>query len=492
MSKKDMVPGNGDKDSRQVQGQTGSQEQRHGPRQADDPYAQQGMPLALLEFHSPSAAMINMPPTASARYIIWVIGALFIAGLVAASVFPLNKVVSTPGRLVAVDRNLIIQPLEMSIIRSIDVELGQYVKKGQVLAHLDPTLSKADIVNLKAQRDSYQATLDRLRAEADGKTYTADLSNPDSVREAAAFSRRKAEYTAKMDQYTQEIAALQSQMTGALASAAMHQSRGRVANEVLQMRRRLQADQVGSKLSTLGAQSELMEAERAQIEAQQTAASTKSKLASVEAERDAYVENWKAQVYTQMTEVQHHLDESVGEYEKADLRNKLVLMKAPSDGVVLNISKLSVGSVISPAQVLMSIVPTGAALEMEAILRGNDAGFVKLGDHALLKFSTFPYTRYGGADATVRLISADSFTPADAKGAAMGEVPSSEQDPSESGYYRVRLRIDRYTLHGVPSFFHPIPGMPVTADIQVGKRTMMQYFFSKVMPAATNGLREPS
>nr|WP_232227908.1 hypothetical protein [Asaia astilbis] len=92
----------------------------------------------------------------------------------------------------------------------------------------------------------------------------------------------------------------------------------------------------------------------------------------------------------------------------------------------------------------------------------------------------------------MRLISADTFTPSDMKSAAMGQPPSGDDDPSQSGFYRVRLRIDRYTLHGVPSFFHPTPGMPVSADIQVGKRTMMQYFFSKFIPAATNGLREPS
>nr|WP_232227907.1 HlyD family type I secretion periplasmic adaptor subunit [Asaia astilbis] len=388
MSNKDLVPEAGKDESQEVQ--------QYVPRQADDPFSPQGMPLALLEFHSPSAALVNTPPTASARYIIWLVGGLFLAGLVAASVFPLNKVVSTPGRMVAVDRDLIIQPLELSIIRSIDVELGEYVKKGQVLAHLDPTLSKADIVNLKAQRDSYRATLARLRAEAEGTPYTPDLNDNYSVREAASYARRKAEYTAKIDQFDQEIAALQSQITGSLAAAAMHQSRGRVANEVLQMRRRLQADQVGSKLSTLAAQNELMDAERAQIESQQTAAASKSKLAAAQAERDAYVQNWKAQVYTQLTEVQHHTDEAVGEYEKADLRNRLVELKAPSDGVVLNIAKLSVGSVISPAQMLMAIVPTGAALEVEAVLRGNDAGFVKLGDHALLKFSTFPYTVWGG------------------------------------------------------------------------------------------------
>lgn len=128
-------------------------------------------------------------------------------------------------------------------------------------------------------------------------------------------------------------------------------------------------------------------------------------------------------------------------------------MRAPEDDVVLNVAKVSVGAVVQGAQVLVSLVPTGAALEMEAVLRGQDAGFVKLGDHALLKFSTFSYNQYGRADATVRVISADTFSsedaPQDVAGAAeRGQSPQS----MANGFYRVRLRIDRYTLHGVPSF----------------------------------------
>ncbi|QNT78229.1 hypothetical protein [Entomobacter blattae] len=62
-----------------------------------------------------------------------------------------------------------------------------------------------------------------------------------------------------------------------------------------------------------------------------------------------------------------------------------------------------------------------------------------------------------------------------------GGSPSNNQLP----FYRVTLHIDHYSLHGVPEFFHPQPGMPVTADIKVGKRTIVQYFLNTVVPAAT-------
>ncbi|AQS87492.1 major facilitator superfamily multidrug resistance transporter EmrA/FusE [Neoasaia chiangmaiensis NBRC 101099] len=465
---------------------------QHVPRRADDPFAQQGMPLALLEFHSPSAALVNMPPTPAARHIIWLISGLFAASIIAAGIFPLNRVVSTPGRLVSLEPTLVVQPLETSIIRSIDVHVGDFVHKGQVLAHLDPTVSTADITNMKSQRDSYQAQVDRLKAEADGHDYRPNTAIPASVEQGAAFARRQQEYTAKIAQFDGQIASLQSQIEGDLANAAMYQSRSRVASQVLEMRRSLQRDQVGSRLSTLAAQNDLMEAERAQISAQQDANSAKSRLVSTQAEKENYVQNWKSQVYSDLNIAEHRLDESVSDYEKANLRNSLVVLRAPQDAVVLTVAHLSVGSVVATANQIMSLVPTGYGLEMEAVLRGQDAGFVHLGDHALLKFTTFPYDQYGGAEATVRTISADAFSGEQNTGGAQGGGGQGGDSTSLNGYYRVRLRIDRYTLHGVPTFFHPIPGLPVTADINVGKRTPLRYFFNRIIPAATNGMREPS
>lgn len=463
-----------------------------GPREADDPFSQQDMPLALLEFHSPTTALINLPPSPAALYILWVIGGLFIMSTLAAALFPMNKIVSTPGRLVSVERTIIVQPLEMSIVRSINVSMGDVVQKGQILAHLDPTISTADIDNMRSQRDAYQAAVARLQAEAAGREYVADVKNPFSVNEAAAFLKRHLEFNAKMAQYQHEIASLQSQVQGYVASAAMYRGRAKIGDEVLRMRQKLQKEAVGSRLMTLGAQGDLLESERSQIEAQQNANASRAKLAATQQEMAAYKENWLGDVYAKLSDAQHHFDEAESDYSKASLRNQLVLLRAPEDGVVLNVAKVSVGAVVQPAQVMMSLVPTGAALEMEAILRGQDAGFVKLGDHALLKFTTFPYNQYGGADATVRVISADTFSNDDQSSDGHGSSGAQQPSAMMSGYYRVRLRIDRYTLHGVPSFFHPIPGMPVTADIQVGKRTMMQYFFNRLTAATSAGLREPS
>lgn len=484
MTKQDVVPASGEE----------NQSQDFLP-EATDPFAPNDLPPALLEFHSPSAALVNMPPTAAAQYITWLIGGLTLSSVIVMSVFPLNRVVTTPGKIVSTQQTLVVQPLETSIIRSIDVHEGDFVHKGQVLAHLDPTISDADIENMQSLSQSYSAEVDRLSAEAEGRDYVPDPNNPATTQEAATFLRRKAEFDAKVNNYQEQIASQTSDLQGYLANAAMFGAKAKVARDVHVMRLRLQQDQVGSRLSTLGAQSELMENERSQIGAQQQAASARSKIRALAAERENYIETWKAQIYHDLSEAQRHLSEADSNFRKARLRKSMTTLVSGEDSIVLTIAKLSIGSVITTGNELLTLVPVGSGLEVEAHLNGSEAGFVQLGDKALLKFATFPFAQYGGADATVREISADSFSAQSGGGAGGGGGGSSSRssDPSaaQQAYYRVRLRVDRYTLHGVPPFFHPHPGMPVTADIQVGKRTVMQFLLNSIMPLVTDGMREP-
>lgn len=451
------------------------------------------LPQDLLEFHSPSAALVALPPRASARYMIWIVGSMAIAMLIVMGTFPLDRVVSTPGELVSTSATLLVQPLETSIVKSIDVTEGEVVHKGQILAHLDPTIAGADTTNLQEQTSAYKAQIDRLKAEASGTDYQPDLSNPASTSEAAIFLRRSSEFKAKVLNYTQQIASLKSDLVGAQASAAMYAGRARLATDVHNMRVQLQRDQVGSRLESLSSQDELMEVERSQINAQQAATSAQGKLAALQAEEDGFIQNWKGQIYTDLTEVEHKYYEAKSDYEKAVMRKGLVTMRAEADAVVLTIAKVSVGSVLGPASQFISLVPLDAPLEIEAKLKGSDSGYVKIGDPALIKFATFTYNQYGGAEATVRTVSADSFTKDDngSGGNSGPQTGDAQQGGSSDTFYRIRLRVNRYTLHGVPNYFHPTPGMPVSADIKIGKRTILRYLLSSVLPVATEGMREP-
>ncbi|ACI51219.1 type I secretion membrane fusion protein, HlyD family [Gluconacetobacter diazotrophicus PA1 5] len=464
------------------------------PRAAD-PFSFADLPPALIEFHSPTTALVNMPPTPAAQYISWLIGALTASSIVFMAVFPLNRVVSTTGKIISTQQPLVVQPFETSIIHSIDVHEGDLVHKGQVLVRLDPTVNDADIEDLRSQTQSYGAEVARLSAEAQGRDYKPDRDNPASTQQAETFLRRKAEFDAKIANYQEQIASQTADLQGDLANADMYAARVKVANDVRAMRARLQADQVGSRLSTLSAQNDLMEVTRSEILAQHDGASVRSKLQALVAERQGYIETWKADIYHDLSDAQHKLSTADSDYQKAKLRKSMTVLKAQNDAIVLTIAKLSTGSVLTTGSELMTLVPIDSGLEVETHLSGKDAGFVQPGNKALLKFATFPYSQYGGAEATVREISADTFDGQTGQGPSSSAERAAAQsnDPADAAqsYYRVRLRIERYTLHGVPSFFHPRPGMPVTADIQVGKRTIMRFLLNSIMPLITDGMREP-
>jgi HlyD family secretion protein len=150
---------------------------------------------------------------------------------------------------------------------------------------------------------------------------------------------------------------------------------------------------------------------------------------------------------------------------------------------------VSGGSVLQSGQQFITLVPTDAPMELEANVSGSDNGYMHIGDPVAIKFDTFPYTRYGMGYGVVRTISADSFTAEDDQRNPTGAVPI--PTTSQTPVYRARITIDRLELHGVREPFHLVPGMPVTADIKVGKRTVLAYFLSRVMPVVQEGMREP-
>jgi HlyD family secretion protein len=91
---------------------------------------------------------------------------------------------------------------------------------------------------------------------------------------------------------------------------------------------------------------------------------------------------------------------------------------------------------------------------------------------------------------TVRIISADSFSALDDQRNPTGALPMGQQS-GNLPYFRARIAIDRIALHDVPSGFRLMPGMPVTADVKVGKRTVLQYLLERILPITHEGMREP-
>src|SRR5262249_5102911 len=120
---------------------------------------------AILEFQSPSAAVVAAPLPLMARGTIWAITGLITACLLVMGLVPIERVVSAPGKVISQTPPLVVQPLETAIVRSIDVAEGQRVRAGELLARLDSTFVSADIGSLSSQVSALQAEVARLQAE---------------------------------------------------------------------------------------------------------------------------------------------------------------------------------------------------------------------------------------------------------------------------------------------------------------------------------------
>ena len=443
----------------------------------------------LLEFHSPTAALTVVPALSGARGTIWVVCSLAAACIGAAALIPIDKVVTTQGKVVAQSATSVVQPLETAIVRSIDVREGQVVHKGDVLARLDPTFATADASALESQVASLAAEVERLQAEASGTTYAPKDGSPLSLLQGAIFVQRQAERGFKNENYSQKINSLQSQIQRAVSDKEAYSERLKVAEELERKRIELERLQVGSQINRLAATDSRLEVKRGLSNATNQVEQAARDLQAMQAERDGYNQQWRGQVSQDLTDQGRKLSDARENLNKADLRRQLVELRAEQDSVVLNIAKVSPGSVLQSGEQFLTLVPVDAPLEVEANVAGMDAGFVHPGNTVTVKFDTFPFTQYGAAEGKVRVVSADSFTSnPDEK---QRGVQQASPGTNGAAFFRSRISLEEVKLHGTPPGFRVTPGMPITADIKVGERTVVGYLLSRVLPVAMDGMREP-
>ena len=163
---------------------------------------------AILEFQSPSTAVVNMPVPRSARHTVWVIVSMVAACITAMALIKVDAVVTAHGEVVSRLPTLVVQPLETSIVRKIDVHVGEQVHKGQMLAQLDPTFAAADLSADAAQVANLQAQVARMQAEVDNRPFTYSGLDPNLSLQAAIYAQRQAEYHYKLQNYQEKADSL--------------------------------------------------------------------------------------------------------------------------------------------------------------------------------------------------------------------------------------------------------------------------------------------
>ncbi len=443
---------------------------------------------ALLEYQSPTAAVIARPVPVQSRHTGWVIVATAAAMFAVVALLPIDKMVTAQGKVIATTGNLMVQPLDVALVRAINVKEGQLVHAGDVLAELDPTFTQADVGALEGQVTSLQAEVDRLTAETQNRPYVAD-SSPAGHLQALMYAQRHAEFSFKMEDYGQKIEATRVKLAQAASDVATLTDRLKLAGVVEGKRRELEQFKVGSQLNRLQATDTRLSVDEQLATAKSQVLSARRDIDALIAQRDGEAKQYAAATSEQLAEQDRKLSDAREQLNKARLRRKLVQLRAERDAIVLRVARVSVGTVMQSGQELIQLVPLDAPLQIDAMVGGRDVGLVRVGDPVTIKFETFPYTLYGTGAGRVRSVSPDSFK--DPNGSP--QQGASTRSAAAVGLlsFRALMSIDEVQLHDLPEGAQIVPGMPVEADIRVGKRTVLRSIMSVLIPAASEGMREP-
>lgn len=431
-------------------------------------------------FASETSAIEVSPLPYRVRSTIHVLTGMLILSAIIMGFLSIDRIVSVPGKIVTTRPTLVVQPLETSIIRSIEVTPGQSVKKGQVLATLDATFTGADETSFREQSAALRAEVGRLQAEYDDTAFvkSAEMSADHFAVQNALFQQRRRENEAQVASIRQKINALDAAHNRATQDVQQLTDRLRVVTEVEQMRMELEKKQSGSKLLRLQATDARLEVERNLNASSNMIKQSRADLESARNELSVYIEQWKSAVARDLVQKRQDLESAEGGFVKASKRSALVQLTAPEDASVLTLGKFSVGSVMTTGQTLLTLVPTSSTLEGEVAIDAADFARTAVGDPVTIKFLAYDFIQYGTMKGRITAISDDSFT------------DNNDNRPVQRAFYRGKVEIQG-ELRNAPPEFTLVPGMPFTGDIKIGERTVLGYLFDGVLRNLKEGLRDP-
>jgi HlyD family secretion protein len=264
--------------------------------------------------------------------------------------------------------------------------------------------------------------------------------------------------------------------------------RVKVVSQVEDMRDELFKLSAGSRLNLLQSRLDRLSLLDQLGEKKNQEKELEAQLASAREQKEKYINNWVREAGERLTQVQQQISTETQKLAAAERRRTLVILRAPADGVVLELGQRSIGSVAKEAEPLVTLVPRDAKIEAEVDVDSADVARLRVGDAVRVKLEALPFQRHGTITGRLRVITENSFQPD--KGAAP-PATTPKNPEGQPAFFRGRVELGPIALQDVPKDFRLIPGMTTTAEILVGKRTIISYLLDPVIRLFDESLREP-
>lgn len=407
--------------------------------------------------------------------------------LVWAYLAPLDIIAVAPGKIVPQGYLQIVQPSESGVIKEILVTEGAQVKAGQVLARMDARLSEADSRQLQNELKLKRLQLRRIDAELTGVPLRRLADDPPELIaqvEAQLHARRRAHLGALEIERAILVKAEQD-LRGAQEVEAKLQKTIPLFIQHEAAYDQLVKDGFAGKLMHLERQRDRIEKEQ-DLRAQQfNIASLTATISQVNKRIAQITSSYHQQLQNERIDAESYFHKLQQDWAKQSHRHALLDLKAPQEGTVKDLATHTLGSVVSPGTVVMTLVPRGDALLAEVWVTHLDAGRVEPGQEVKLKLTAYPFQHYGMMDGRVKHISPDAGEPADQKSARNAGI----QDLPASAF-RALIELPEAFIQAQGKRHRLSPGMQVSAEIHLGTRTVLQYLLSPVQKTLHEAGRE--
>lgn len=421
--------------------------------------------------------------------------ALMLACLIVWAAFAsIDEVTHADGQVVGSQRTQAIQNLEGGILRGIDVREGQIVEKGAVLARIDNEVAESSYRDALSKAIENRLAIIRLEAEVRGEKpqFPADLraflarrlgrniDNRTLTRARELLHDQEYAWEYRHNQVLAEKEVLQAQYDQRVHEVAEEEARQKQLQSSLQLAReqlgvaaqlmkrknyaRMEYLNLEQKVVDLQGQVDMLEASLPKVRA--AAEEARQRIASSDAERRAAILQEITKRRLELTSLRETISAGGDRVTRTELRS-------PVRGTVKQIYLNTVGGVIKPGESIMDIVPLDDTLLVEARVSPKDVAFLRPGQDVMVKVSAYDFSIYGGLEGKLESLSADTI-----------------EDKRGDLHYLVKVRTQRTAITHNNEVLPIIPGMMVTADILIGKKTVLDYLLKPILKAKQNALRE--
>ena len=412
------------------------------------------------------------------RIIVWLTAGLLICALLWANFAVLDEVTMGEGKAIPSSKVQVIQNLEGGIVTQIYVREGQMVDKGDKLLQLDDTRFRSNKGESEVDRYALTAQVERLSAEAEGRPFKLSdevIAKAPQVAEdeRSLFEQRQRRLSSEQRTLSEQL----RQKTQELAEFRSKQGQFSSSLALLQQEMNMSAPLVGT-----GAVSpvEILRLKRSAVEIRGSLNATtlaipraESAINEIKSKIDESVQTFRSEAAKELNEKRTDLSKITATSIAIDDRVSRTTVVSPVHGVIKQLKVNTIGGVVQPGSDMVEIVPLEDNLLIEAKVRPQDVAFLHPGQKAMVKFSAYDYTIYGGLAAKLELIGADTIT-----------------DDKGNSFYLIQVRTDKNHLGGDVKPLLIIPGMVATVDIITGEKSVLDYLLKPVLKARTEAMRE--